>query len=76
MEQPKPVVAWTTKSEIDAITYIANDDKRPDKAERPTLEERKAKLGVWIETSYKRRWDAAVDVQKCRDHATKLLSEL
>jgi len=76
MEQLKPVAAWTTKSEIDFLTFLASDDKRPDKAERPTIEQRKAKLMVWLGTSYKRQWDAGVDVEKCRDYAAKLHSDL
>lgn len=66
---------WSTPKEIDFITYLASDEKRPG-GKKPTIEERKSKLLTWLARSYDRKWDDDVNVEACRKHASNLYSSL
>jgi len=77
----KPMAPWTTASEKDVITYLASDDMDgssvwPKRSAKPTLEQRKAKLRVWLARSYERRWDKGVNPDECRKYASYLYDAL
>lgn len=68
--------AWGTTDEKRALDYMASDEKRGRGLKRPTLIEKKRKLKAWLVTATSRRWDKAVDVEKCTHHARLLLAGL
>lgn len=67
---------WSTPNEIEFITYLASDEKRPGKEVKQTIEERKYKLLTWLARSYDRKWDDSVNVDLCREYASNLYGSL
>ena len=68
---------WTTEDELEAIAYIGNKKSRINPVlSIPTSGERILKLENWLLTSFTRRWDMGINVEKCRNYAQLLLDHL
>lgn len=67
--------SWTTQDEMEAIKYMASDEKRANEI-RPTKKEKLFRLNTWLKTADTRRWPARVNVNMCRQVVKDLISEL
>ncbi len=67
-------LVWTEKKEIEVITHMASKEPRGDF--EISVEDKIARLETWLKTAELREWPDGFKIQRCVDHAHRLLKKL
>ncbi len=68
--------AWTEKKEIEVLNHMVSNDPRGDFKSIINVDEKIKRLEGWLTSSELRVWPYGFNIQRCVDHAHRLLKKL
>ncbi len=69
-------LVWTEKKEIEVLNHLVSNDPRGDFKSVINVDKKIKRLEGWLISSKIREWPDGFRLQRCVDHAHKLLKKL